>query len=279
LKNSATIILLICILGVFSSCEEKESNITEPIVSDTTDIDTTYKDPTFENELVVKSQMLSQYKLIVEKVSFKQNGWLIVRPSKLNVPDMDSIISKPLFVESGTYENLAIELIDRPSYKERKEERKVWIILHTDDGNSEVFEYELQSSLDEPIKDEKGDIIKKSIKISAPYIESETQEIFFSVEVTAHAAVDSWLVAYETKSRGRVIGKRKIKAGINKSVRFDVDIDIDEQYPEYIVVDMYIDDGTDPSFRNHRPELFEFYGYDFLGKKNYVSENVWDKKD
>lgn len=196
---------------LFTSCDnEDEEEMMEPDM------------PT--GMLTVSDQTISQNTLIISNVNVDQDGWIVVHASEDGGPVVPDIISEPVLVESGESSDIEVTLNDFSSLSDGA---SVWVMLHTDDGEAGVYEFDGANGLDNPITTEEGDIVMNEITISAPSV-SVTDQVVNENMVTieeVNAAVDGWIVIHEDDGEGNpgpVIGQTFVEAGSNADVMIDL---------------------------------------------------------
>lgn len=174
--------------------------------------------------LTVSDQTISQNTIVVSNVNLDQNGWLVVHASEEDAPVVPEIISEPVLVEAGDNSDIEIPIID---FENLSEDANVWVMLHTDDGELGVYEFDGANGLDAPLTTEEGEIVMTEIEISAPSVTVNNQvvnENMVTIE-EVNAAVDGWIVIHEDDGDGNpgpVIGQTFVEAGTNSDVMIDL---------------------------------------------------------
>lgn len=145
-----------------------ESGIDEPITNDAGEIVmeaftvTVIPEPT--GSLTVGDQALVNGMLTVESVTLDRSGWVVVHADNgEGGPVVPAIISEPKYLEAGTHTDVEIMLEDSANVEAGD---TVWIMLHTDTGTEEVYEFDGQNGFDTPILDESGNVVMTSIQIT-----------------------------------------------------------------------------------------------------------------
>jgi len=195
---------------IFTACDTEDDEMMEPDM------------PT--GMLTVSDQTISQNTIVVSNVNLDQNGWLVVHASEEDAPVVPAIISDPVMVEAG--ENSDIE-IPITNFENLSEDANVWVMLHTDDGEMGVYEFDGANGLDNPITTEEGEIVMTEIEISAPSVTADNQAVSENMVTIeeVNAAVDGWIVIHEDDGNGKpgaVLGQTFVEAGTNSDVMVDL---------------------------------------------------------
>ena len=163
-KKRLSLLSLVLAMGLaFTACDDD---------SDTPEIE----DPT--GSLSVGDQFIAETDnmVMVDQVTLSQDGWVVVhRSNGSNAPVVPDIISEPEFLEAGNHTDVMLSL------KEGEEvavDEQLWIMLHTDTGQEEVYEFNGSGTPDQPITDQSGNIVMTSIMNSYTYTESTENKIY-----------------------------------------------------------------------------------------------------
>lgn len=145
-----------------------ESGIDVPITNDAGEIVmdaftvTVLPEPT--GSLTVEDQALVNNTLTVASITLDQDGYVVVHADNgSNAPVVPAIISEPKYLEAGTHTDVEIMIKESADVMEGD---KLWIMLHTDTGAEEVYEFNGTNGLDKPILDDAGKIVMDSIMIT-----------------------------------------------------------------------------------------------------------------
>lgn len=148
-----------------------ESGIDDPITSDSGEVVmetftvSVMADPT--GSLTVEDQALVNNMLTVESITLDRSGYVVVHADTAetgaNFPVVPEIISEPVYLEAGTHSNVQI-MIEESA--EVMADDVLWVMLHTDTGNVEVYEFDGQNGFDKPILDEEGMIVMEAVMIT-----------------------------------------------------------------------------------------------------------------
>lgn len=195
---------------IFTACNNEDDEMMEPEM------------PT--GMLTVSDQSISQNTIVVSNVNLDQDGWIVVHASEEGNPVVPAIISEPVLVEAGERSDIEVTLNDFSSLSDGA---KVWVMLHTDDGEAGVYEFDGTNGFDAPITTEEGEIVMSEIEISAPSVTANGQVVNENMVVIEeiNAAVDGWIVIHEDDGEGNpgaVLGQTFVEAGINTDVLVDL---------------------------------------------------------
>lgn len=131
------------------------SNMSGAIVMDSFDVSVMTAEPT--GSLTVNDQALVDNTITVESITLDQDGWVVVHADNDGSPMVPDIISDPVFLEGGmTHDNVEITLNEDAGVASGD---TVWVMLHTDTGESQVYEFDGESGIDPPITDENGAVV------------------------------------------------------------------------------------------------------------------------
>ena len=146
--------------------------------------------------LTVSNQTISQNTIVVSNVNLDQDGWIVVHASEGNGPMVPDIISEPVLVEAGESNDIEVTLNDFSSLSDGT---SVWVMLHTDNGEAGVYEFDGANGLDAPVTTEEGEIVMSEIIITAPSITAGNQVVNENMVTIneVNAAVDGWIVIHE----------------------------------------------------------------------------------
>ncbi|ADR23624.1 hypothetical protein MATR_25200 [Marivirga tractuosa] len=195
---------------LFTACNNEEDGTIEPEM------------PT--GMLTVSDQSISQNTIVVSSANLEHDSWIVVHASEGGSPVVPDIISEPVLVEAGESSDIEITLNDFSSLSDGA---NVWVMLHTDDGEEGVYEFDGASGLDAPITTEEGEIVMSEITLAAPSITAGNQvvnENMVTIE-EVNAAVDGWIVIHEDDGEGNpgtVLGQTFVEAGLNENVSVDL---------------------------------------------------------
>jgi hypothetical protein len=137
------------------------------------------------NMLTANDQDLENGVVYVESITLEQDGWVVVHASNEagDGPMVPDIISEPVYLEAGTYMNVGVPLTDEASVEAGD---VLWVMLHNDSGEEEVYEFDGSNGLDMPIMDD-DNIVMTSITIS----EVTTAAMSGAITVSDQALVDN----------------------------------------------------------------------------------------
>lgn len=166
--------------------------------SDDDDDDVNIPEPD-EASLTVSDQNVSdENTLTVESATFPNTGWLVVHRDNGGMPSVPDIISVPKLVEAGTTTDVEITLADGVTIEDGE---TLWVMMHTDDGESGSYEFDGNSGLDAPLLDENGAVITEEIVVSvmsAGSFEASDQEIMDNQVVIQSITLEQngWVVIH-----------------------------------------------------------------------------------
>lgn len=113
----------------------------------------------------VSDQTLTNNTVTVSSVELSEGGWVVVHADDgTGAPKVPEIISEPVYLEAGSYENVEVPL---------KEDANVamgdmlFVMLHNDTGTEMEYEFDGSSGLDTPILNMDGSIAVKGFEVSA----------------------------------------------------------------------------------------------------------------
>lgn len=178
-------------------------------------------DPT--GTLTVMDQTLSQNMVHVGNVTLDRSGWVVVHAAAESGPQVPEIISEPLLLEAGSHDDVMVEITD---FTDLTDGGMLYVMLHTDDGEAGVYEFDGSSGVDNPIFDADGNIVMTGITVSSASITSSAQVVSENMVTVSevNAAVDGWLVIHGDNegAPGEVLGQTMVSAGMNSDVMIDL---------------------------------------------------------
>lgn len=208
-------LVMACLIFTIYSCDDEQ-------LEDMKDQDNS---PT--GALSVVDQALSANSIMVNTATLSKDGWVVVHKDNGEGPVVPAIISEPKYLEAGTTEDIEIMIKDGTSLDDGE---KLWVMLHTDTGIEETYEFDTKQEVDKPVTDASGNIIMKSITISSPSISAMDQAINGNTVVIeeVNAAKDGWIVIHNDNGEGQpvlpgIVGKTWVEAGINSDVVIELD--------------------------------------------------------
>lgn len=255
MKNLFKILAVLSAMTLFVACSD--------------DDDPTDPTPTAAGELTVKSQFLSQNRIIVENVTFKEDGWIVVHADNNNQPLTPDIISVAVPVEAGTHEDVVIPLSEDANMLSGN--TKVWVMLHTDDGVKGQYEFDGVSGTDGPLKDLDSNVIMSAITLQPATITSDAQSVTNKVSiVSVTAAVDGWLVIHNDDGNGNmvvpgIIGRTKVSAGLNQNVEVTLNQGVIIEPGQKLFPMLHIDNGEKDKYEFPSADPAEVFGFDEEG--------------
>lgn len=136
----------------FTACKDDEGPTTPPVGEEHT------------GSVAVSDQFIAETSnmVVIDEVTLSQDGWVVVhRDNGSNAPEVPDIISEPAFLTAGTHNDVMLELQEG---EEVETGEQLWVMLHDDSGQSEVYEFEGGTdSEDQPILNAAGDPVVASL--------------------------------------------------------------------------------------------------------------------
>lgn len=156
------------------------------------------------------NQILLNGVVNVGSITLDRSGYVVIHASNEagNGPKIPEIISKPVYLEAGTYNDVKVPLKESATVTAGA---TIWIMLHTDTGEEEVYEFDGQNGLDMPIMDEDGNIVMTSIEITAISTEAITGTLTVSNQAVSENMIsvdaltlshDGWVVVHASNEAG-----------------------------------------------------------------------------
>ncbi len=116
---------------------------------------------TASGSFTASDQDVENNTVIVSSVTLNSAGWVVIHADNgSGGPVVPAIISVPKFLEAGTSTDVAVELLNEAGVNDGD---TLWIMLHTDTGVAQEYEFDGQNGLDVPIKDADGNVVTSSI--------------------------------------------------------------------------------------------------------------------
>lgn len=167
---------------------------------DKDDMMDTPEDPT--GMFTATDQMLENGRLTVSSVTMSDVGWVVVHRDNNGGPMVPDIISVPKQVPAGTTSNVEVELTESV-----EEGEVLWIMLHTDNGQMGVYEFDGSGNFDGPVLDENGNIVTSPITVSvvpAGSFSAEDQTISQNTVIVNSVTLnkDGWVVIHKDNGSG-----------------------------------------------------------------------------
>lgn len=156
------------------------------------------------------NQILLNGVVNVGSITLDRSGYVVVHASNEagNGPMVPEIISQPVYLEAGTYSDVKVPLKESATVTAGA---TIWIMLHTDTGEEEVYEFDGQNGLDLPIMDENGDIVMTSIEITSISTEAITGTLTVNNQAVSDNMIsvstltlshDGWVVVHASNEAG-----------------------------------------------------------------------------
>ncbi len=108
--------------------------------------------------LMVEDQVMMNNVVNVASITLDRGGYVVIHASNEagDGPMVPEIISQPVYLEGGEYMNVKVPLTESADVNAGD---TLWVMLHTDTGEEEVYEFDGENGLDLPITDEDGVVV------------------------------------------------------------------------------------------------------------------------
>jgi hypothetical protein len=94
--------------------------------------------------------------MTISSVNISDDGWVVIHRDNNGAPMVPEIISVPKQIDDGATTNVTIELKDGEQVQDGE---TLWVMLHIDNGESGVYEFDTVNDVDAPITDAQGNIL------------------------------------------------------------------------------------------------------------------------
>ncbi len=151
--------------GVIGEYEFNGTNgLDAPITNEAGDIVTESFMVSLANAVTANEQDLVNGVVNVESIKLEQDGYVVIHASNEagDGPMVPQIISQPVYLEAGEYENVGVPLTNDANVEAGD---VLWIMLHNDTGEEQVYEFDGANGLDLPVMDGEN-IVMTSVTIS-----------------------------------------------------------------------------------------------------------------
>ncbi len=102
--------------------------------------------------LTVEDQSVMENQVMISSITVDQPGFVVIHADNgEDGPVVPAIISEPVYLEAGTTEDVAVTFADDADVMTGD---TVWAMLHTDTGESMVYEFDGENGLDLPITED-----------------------------------------------------------------------------------------------------------------------------
>lgn len=179
--------------------------------------------------LMVEDQVMTNNVVNVAAVSFDRSGYVVIHASNEagDGPMVPQIISEPVYLEAGDYMNVEVPLIESANVDAGD---TVWVMLHTDTGTEEMYEFNGENGLDMPITDAEGNVVVQPVMITAVNMVAITGSLSVDDQPVTNNQITVGTV--ELSESGWVVVHASNEAGDGPMV------------PEIISEPMYLEAGT-----------------------------------
>ena len=179
--------------------------------------------------LAVEDQVLRNNVVNVASITLDRGGYVVIHASNEagDGPMVPEIISEPVYLEEGDYTNVEVPVKDEANVTTGD---TVWVMLHTDTGTEEEYEFDGSNGFDLPITDAEGNVVVKPLEITDVIMVAITG----SLTVEDQPVVDNQISvgAVTLSESGWVVVHASNEAGDGPMV------------PEIISEPMYLEAGT-----------------------------------
>lgn len=179
--------------------------------------------------LAVEDQVLRNNVVNVASITLDRGGYVVIHASNEagDGPMVPEIISEPVYLEEGDYTNVEVPVKDEANVTTGD---TVWVMLHTDTGTEEEYEFDGSNGFDLPITDAEGNVVVKPLEITDVIMVAITG----SLTVEDQPVVDNQISvgAVTLSESGWVVIHASNEAGDGPMV------------PEIISEPMYLEAGT-----------------------------------
>ena len=218
--------------GVIGEYEFNGTNgLDAPITNEAGDIVTESFMVSLANAVTANEQDLVNGVVNVESIKLEQDGYVVIHASNEagDGPMVPQIISQPVYLEAGEYENVGVPLTDEANVEAGD---VLWIMLHNDTGEEQVYEFDGVNGLDLPVMDGEN-IVMTSITIT----DVTTAAMSGTIDVEDQALVDNTITVDNIflDMDGYVVVHASNADGSGPMV------------PEIISVPVYVEAGDNPS--------------------------------
>lgn len=134
--------------------------------------------------LSVSDQILTNNTVVVGSVELAESGWVVIHADSGDGPVVPGIISKPVYLEAGSYTDVEVPLKDDANVQTGD---MLYVMLHNDTGTEMEYEFDGQNGLDTPILDMDGNVAVKALTVT----DIQEEAITGSLDVTDQAISDN----------------------------------------------------------------------------------------
>ncbi len=115
--------------------------------------------------LTVEDQVLRNNIVNVASINLDRGGYVVIHASNEagDGPMVPEIISEPVYLEAGDYTSVEVPVKSDANITTGD---TVWVMLHTDTGTEEEYEFDGNNGFDLPITDEEGNVVVKPLEIT-----------------------------------------------------------------------------------------------------------------
>ncbi len=121
---------------------------------------------TFTGSLFVEDQNPVNNLVFIKSTNMSRAGWVVIyRDNGSGAPDLDQPVSSARQIQQGYSKDIQVQLLNRT---ELQDSDVLWALLHEDNGNMKVFEFQQNRNLDKPLMTSGNKMVMAAFKISIP---------------------------------------------------------------------------------------------------------------
>ncbi|GAB2769870.1 DUF7282 domain-containing protein [Salinimicrobium soli] len=139
--------------------------------------------------LTVSDQVLVNNTVMVESVSLDRSGYVVIHADDNGAPMVPDIISEPVYLEAGDYTNVEVPLVASATVSANE---TLWVMLHTDTGIEEEYEFDGAGTPDQPIVVD-GNVVVEPLTVTSVSV----VDVSGSFTVVNQAVVDNTITVDE----------------------------------------------------------------------------------
>ena len=209
-------------------------------------------DPAITGSFVATNQEVEGNTVMVSSVTMSQDGWVVIHRDNNGSPVVPGIISEPKWVEAGNSTDVEVMLKEGESVEEDED---IWIMLHTDNGQEEVYEFDGSNGLDGPITDAQGNVVTSPITVlgqATGSFTAENQAVRNNTVMIESVTVNrkAWVVVHADNGNGGPVvpdiisEPKQVEAGTTENVEVMLKDGVTVEDDQTIWIMLHTDDGT-----------------------------------
>lgn len=190
------------------------------------------EEPDITSFVDAPGQVISQNQFYVPQLQINQDGWVLMHANSNDAPVTPDVVSEiDTLSEAGLYRNVFIELTPDANLADGN---KYWVMLHEDTGTDDVYEFDGQSDLDQPVMQD-GEIVMDSATVYAPYVDVSDQPVSNSQVIIDETlmARQGWVVIHLVDDQGNpgaVVGQSRVSTQDASTTNVVVELDDTQDY-------------------------------------------------